>query len=312
MKPVLPFEPWMESRYRAVCHEIHELHVAKRVIPPDLSSERNALYRAIQKHFRYRPKPQTEEEKFYQERYENVVAQMTEYLSNVPDARYDRLRHECVYLATVLERLRVGLPATVPKAVKEENGWIIVDETHDLDKAQEAFKSEYQNLPPEPKKFYVARNTNFSSSFAYCVKTSGSSVCVCVSRDGGKESRSWAPFSRLVEQGTWYEVDQRTAESRLDNPPAYADTKQWYVGGEGPFSVEELSKAMSKAFSEASGRPKPPAGLMPRKLWIEQRIADIEAAIERYGLSGCAINGEWCTELDDLRNVLQAINLTGG
>lgn len=51
---------------------------------------------------------------------------------------------------------------------------------------------------------------------------------------------------------------------------------------------------------------------MPRKLWIEQRIADIEAAIERYGLSGCAINGEWCTELDDLRNVLQAINLTGG
>lgn len=45
--------------------------------------------------------------------------------------------------------------------------------------------------------------------------------------------------------------------------------------------------------------PIPPIGLMPRKLYIEQRFADVTAAIARYAEARMAIPAEWISELDE-------------
>jgi hypothetical protein len=46
--------------------------------------------------------------------------------------------------------------------------------------------------------------------------------------------------------------------------------------------------------------PKPPIGLMPRKLWLERRLADVFAAIDRYMAAGVRVQPEWCDERDQL------------
>ncbi len=49
----------------------------------------------------------------------------------------------------------------------------------------------------------------------------------------------------------------------------------------------------------------PPIGLMPKKIWIEQRIVDIEAAIERYKNAFVEIPQEWIDELYEHRQSIK-------
>ncbi len=46
--------------------------------------------------------------------------------------------------------------------------------------------------------------------------------------------------------------------------------------------------------------PKPPIGLMPRKLWLEQRFDNVRAAIDRYIIAGQRVPPEWWEERDIL------------
>jgi len=50
---------------------------------------------------------------------------------------------------------------------------------------------------------------------------------------------------------------------------------------------------------------KPPIGLMPRKLHLEQRLSDLCAAISRYFSSGKKIPVEWLNELNDIIDEVQ-------
>lgn len=52
----------------------------------------------------------------------------------------------------------------------------------------------------------------------------------------------------------------------------------------------------------ALGAPaaKPPLGLMPRKLWEEQRLIAVAQAMERYNAANMTIPNEWHEELHDL------------
>lgn len=44
----------------------------------------------------------------------------------------------------------------------------------------------------------------------------------------------------------------------------------------------------------------PPLGIMPRKLWDEQRMTDICDAIDRFMDAGEPVPNEWYSELMDL------------
>lgn len=45
---------------------------------------------------------------------------------------------------------------------------------------------------------------------------------------------------------------------------------------------------------------KPPIGIIPEIIWKEQRIQDIDAAINRYQEAGLAINTKWIYERNKL------------
>jgi hypothetical protein len=47
---------------------------------------------------------------------------------------------------------------------------------------------------------------------------------------------------------------------------------------------------------------KPPLGIMPRYIWIEKRIEDLQRAIKEYIDAGLAIHEEWVTELNEYVN----------
>jgi len=51
---------------------------------------------------------------------------------------------------------------------------------------------------------------------------------------------------------------------------------------------------------------KPPLGLMPEKIWIEQRVSVILGAMQRYVSIGKQIPGEWVTELQGHINNLES------
>ena len=42
---------------------------------------------------------------------------------------------------------------------------------------------------------------------------------------------------------------------------------------------------------------KPPVGLFPYRLWVEERAQHISAAIERYTSAGCSVPPKWLYEL---------------
>lgn len=50
---------------------------------------------------------------------------------------------------------------------------------------------------------------------------------------------------------------------------------------------------------------KPPIGIMPRKLWLEQRLDDMESAIIRYIDHGMIINPKWIFEYNQLINEIE-------
>lgn len=48
-------------------------------------------------------------------------------------------------------------------------------------------------------------------------------------------------------------------------------------------------------------KKKPPLGVLPRWAWIEQRIEELEQAIERYKAAKMDWPPEWAEELEELR-----------
>jgi len=70
-----------------------------------------------------------------------------------------------------------------------------------------------------------------------------------------------------------------------------------------PFLTDYLSSLNSKEDkpTQPSNELKPPIGLMPRWLWIEKRIEDIDSAIERYKDCFKKIPQEWIDERYDLK-----------
>lgn len=52
-------------------------------------------------------------------------------------------------------------------------------------------------------------------------------------------------------------------------------------------------------------KEKPPAGIMPKKLWLESRRDDLYAAIARYQSSLCVVPIEWLEELLSLEREIQ-------
>ena len=49
---------------------------------------------------------------------------------------------------------------------------------------------------------------------------------------------------------------------------------------------------------------KPPIGAMPRRFWIEDRIMELEGAINRYSKANLVLPGEWVAELVNLKKEL--------
>jgi len=50
----------------------------------------------------------------------------------------------------------------------------------------------------------------------------------------------------------------------------------------------------------SSRQAKPPLGLMPRKVWMEERLGEVCDAIDRYQKAGVAVPMEWYRELVSL------------
>lgn len=50
---------------------------------------------------------------------------------------------------------------------------------------------------------------------------------------------------------------------------------------------------------------KPPLGLMPKRLFLEQRFEDIKEAIERYVKANMEIPTEWLDEYEEILNYLK-------
>ncbi|MBL4753747.1 MAG: hypothetical protein JKY52_09180 [Flavobacteriales bacterium] len=69
-------------------------------------------------------------------------------------------------------------------------------------------------------------------------------------------------------------------------------------------TVEEMEAVYYnfRPLEEVKQDARPALGLMPRKLFEEQRIADIGGAIIRYAARGEVVPREWMAELDDLVN----------
>jgi hypothetical protein len=53
---------------------------------------------------------------------------------------------------------------------------------------------------------------------------------------------------------------------------------------------------------------KPPIGIIPKRLWDELRMANLEAAIYRYFDAGLKVPSEWIDEYDCLRNYYGGID----
>jgi len=56
---------------------------------------------------------------------------------------------------------------------------------------------------------------------------------------------------------------------------------------------------------EVTDRQKPPLGLMPRQMWLENRRDDIYDAIARYRTAGKDVSRDWLNELLDLDNEMR-------
>lgn len=49
---------------------------------------------------------------------------------------------------------------------------------------------------------------------------------------------------------------------------------------------------------------KPPIGLMPKRMWQEQRLNDLNDAIDRYEKAKCEVPVEWLYERNELVLIL--------
>lgn len=63
---------------------------------------------------------------------------------------------------------------------------------------------------------------------------------------------------------------------------------------------KKLREARKDVAEAEAALEKPPLGLMPRKLWEEQRLTAIAQAMERYNLAHTPIPDEWHEELNEL------------
>lgn len=52
---------------------------------------------------------------------------------------------------------------------------------------------------------------------------------------------------------------------------------------------------------------KPPLGIMPRNIWLEKRLIDINEAIERYKIAKANIPNKWITEAQELEKEIQEL-----
>lgn len=52
---------------------------------------------------------------------------------------------------------------------------------------------------------------------------------------------------------------------------------------------------------------KPPIGIIPKKIWIEQRINEIRRAVNEYINAGMRVNVEWIEEYNQLLKELKEV-----
>ena len=52
------------------------------------------------------------------------------------------------------------------------------------------------------------------------------------------------------------------------------------------------------------GSSKPPPGIKPRYLWLEERATEVKKAILRYAEAGLAVPFEWVVEWNNLQKEL--------
>lgn len=64
--------------------------------------------------------------------------------------------------------------------------------------------------------------------------------------------------------------------------------------------MKNKSNNKTTEYNKQETEQKPPLGLMPRKLWNEQRYNDICSAMSRYNDCGKQIPNEWIEEYNEL------------
>lgn len=99
----------------------------------------------------------------------------------------------------------------------------------------------------------------------------------------------------------WLDVDcylgQRKRDTHLRYSRCRRKVEQVVLGYDGSTKTVTLA--------ESPEQPKPPLGLMPRYIWLENRRDDIYDAIARYRAAGKDVSRDWLNELLDLDNEMR-------
>jgi len=65
-------------------------------------------------------------------------------------------------------------------------------------------------------------------------------------------------------------------------------------------TCQECGGTLSTHITPCPKKTKPPLGVMPRYIWLEQRIKDLMAATFRYQEAGFVAPSDWSREIDEL------------
>lgn len=98
-----------------------------------------------------------------------------------------------------------------------------------------------------------------------------------------------------LEVGKILQVDEI---DRTDNTLLFHSKTQSYAKKYVPADDVELVKNAS--MPPLVQNSEPPLGLLPRRLWIEQRVTDILQAIDRFSKDTKPVPIEWINELKEL------------
>ncbi len=102
----------------------------------------------------------------------------------------------------------------------------------------------------------------------------------------------------FVTSGAWLQVDERLALERI----GWSD---WNDAALLPRQTFFDAASTFEAATKRTRREPPPVGLMPKWLWMEHRVKDIQAAIDRYNAAKTQIPLEWYSELSWIQSELE-------